>query len=143
LILTEWKVLSSSTCALLSSKIRFVSAMFRPVFGFILKLHLSVPPSLSPNPLQDLGLEFLKYVKKNKARALTPFTLACMLSMARIHRFEDMVRQASLGLSVIVPVHAVHITFIGTRNYKYTHRYTCRIITCLPISLSCCRCWNY
>ncbi|KAI8576534.1 hypothetical protein K450DRAFT_256659 [Umbelopsis ramanniana AG] len=40
---------------------------------------------------QDLGSEFLKYIKRNKIRALTPFTLACMLSMARIHRFEDTV----------------------------------------------------
>ncbi|KAI9280231.1 FANCI solenoid 4-domain-containing protein [Umbelopsis sp. AD052] len=40
---------------------------------------------------QDLGSEFLKYIKRNKIRALTPFTLSCMLSMARIHRFEDTV----------------------------------------------------
>jgi Fanconi anemia group I protein len=40
---------------------------------------------------QELGTEFLKYIKKHKSRALNPFTLACMLSMARIHRFEDIV----------------------------------------------------
>lgn len=40
---------------------------------------------------QELGTEFLKYVKKHKSRALNSFTLACMLSMARIHRFEDTV----------------------------------------------------
>ncbi|KAJ2963285.1 hypothetical protein NQZ79_g1636 [Umbelopsis isabellina] len=52
---------------------------------------------------QELGSEFLKYIKKHKSRALNSFTLACMLSMARIHRFEDTVLE--LLKSTIVSVY--------------------------------------
>ncbi|KAK9764538.1 hypothetical protein K7432_007870 [Basidiobolus ranarum] len=38
---------------------------------------------------QDLGSEFLKFVKSGKTRFLTVFNISCLLSIARIHRFED------------------------------------------------------
>ncbi|CAG8554981.1 4990_t:CDS:10 [Paraglomus occultum] len=38
---------------------------------------------------QELGVELIKYIKSKKSSALTPFNLACLLSVARIHRFED------------------------------------------------------
>ncbi|KAG9306620.1 hypothetical protein G9A89_004817 [Geosiphon pyriformis] len=38
---------------------------------------------------QELGSEFLKYMKLGKTALLTPFNIACVLSLARIHRFED------------------------------------------------------
>nr|CAG8603704.1 2479_t:CDS:10 [Entrophospora candida] len=40
---------------------------------------------------QELGNEFLRYMKSGKASLLTPFNLCCLLSMARIHRFQDLV----------------------------------------------------
>ncbi|CAJ0909279.1 14558_t:CDS:10 [Entrophospora sp. SA101] len=39
---------------------------------------------------QELGNEFLRYMKSGKASLLTPFNLCCLLSMARIHRFQDL-----------------------------------------------------
>ncbi|CAJ0893558.1 6777_t:CDS:2 [Entrophospora sp. SA101] len=41
--------------------------------------------------MQELGNEFLRYMKSGKASLLTPFNLCCLLSMARIHRFQDLV----------------------------------------------------
>ncbi|CAJ0764073.1 6961_t:CDS:2, partial [Entrophospora sp. SA101] len=38
----------------------------------------------------ELGNEFLRYMKSGKASLLTPFNLCCLLSMARIHRFQDL-----------------------------------------------------
>nr|CAG8440623.1 8393_t:CDS:10 [Entrophospora candida] len=38
---------------------------------------------------QELGNESLRYMKSSKASLLTPFNLYCLLSMARIHRFQD------------------------------------------------------
>ncbi|RUS21607.1 hypothetical protein BC937DRAFT_92129 [Endogone sp. FLAS-F59071] len=38
---------------------------------------------------QDLGNEFIKFIKAGKTSYLTPFNIACLLSIARIHRFED------------------------------------------------------
>ncbi|CAG8499966.1 11646_t:CDS:10 [Paraglomus brasilianum] len=38
---------------------------------------------------QELGVELIKYIKSEKSSGLTPFNLACLLSVARIHRFED------------------------------------------------------
>ncbi|CAG8439164.1 9995_t:CDS:10 [Ambispora gerdemannii] len=40
---------------------------------------------------QELGAEYIKYVKSGKTMYLTPFNIACLLSIARIHRFEDTV----------------------------------------------------
>ncbi|CAG8498714.1 14052_t:CDS:10 [Acaulospora colombiana] len=37
---------------------------------------------------QELGREFLKYMKSGKTSLLTPFNVACMLSIARILRFK-------------------------------------------------------
>ncbi|CAG8548944.1 1682_t:CDS:10 [Funneliformis mosseae] len=38
---------------------------------------------------QELGSEFIKYIKSDKTSFLKPFSIACLLSIARIHRFED------------------------------------------------------
>ncbi|CAJ0650219.1 10052_t:CDS:2, partial [Entrophospora sp. SA101] len=38
---------------------------------------------------QELGDESLRYMKSSKASLLAPFNLYCLLSMARIHRFQD------------------------------------------------------
>ncbi|GBC07259.1 hypothetical protein RclHR1_07340005 [Rhizophagus clarus] len=38
---------------------------------------------------QELGNEFIKYMKSGKTSSLKPFNIACLLSIARIHRFED------------------------------------------------------
>ncbi|CAG8563078.1 2562_t:CDS:10 [Ambispora leptoticha] len=40
---------------------------------------------------QELGAEYIKYVKSGKTMYLTPFNIACLLSIAKIHRFEDTV----------------------------------------------------
>ncbi|KAF9971150.1 hypothetical protein BGZ73_005945 [Actinomortierella ambigua] len=38
---------------------------------------------------QALGNEFLKYMKSGKLSYISPFSIACLLAMARVHRFED------------------------------------------------------
>ncbi|PKC11484.1 hypothetical protein RhiirA5_354118 [Rhizophagus irregularis] len=38
---------------------------------------------------QELGNEFIKYMKSGKTSSLKSFSIACLLSIARIHRFED------------------------------------------------------
>ncbi|KAG0230580.1 hypothetical protein BGW42_000884 [Actinomortierella wolfii] len=38
---------------------------------------------------QALGNEFLKYMKSGKGAYISPFSIACLLAMARVHRFED------------------------------------------------------
>ncbi|RIA87302.1 FANCI solenoid 2-domain-containing protein [Glomus cerebriforme] len=38
---------------------------------------------------QELGNEFMKFIKSAKTSFLKPFSVACLLSIARIHRFED------------------------------------------------------
>lgn len=38
---------------------------------------------------QELGLELLKHMKSGKATFLSSFSLTCLMTMARIHRFED------------------------------------------------------
>ncbi|KAF9167109.1 hypothetical protein DFQ26_005850 [Actinomortierella ambigua] len=38
---------------------------------------------------QALGNEFLKYMKSGKVAYISPFSLLCLLAMARVHRFED------------------------------------------------------
>ncbi|KAF9282708.1 hypothetical protein BGZ68_005817 [Mortierella alpina] len=40
---------------------------------------------------QELGTALLKHMKSGKATYLSSFTLACLMTMARIHRFEDSV----------------------------------------------------
>ncbi|RHZ81659.1 hypothetical protein Glove_117g487 [Diversispora epigaea] len=40
---------------------------------------------------QELGREFLKYMKSGKNSLLTPFNVACLLSIGRILRFKDLV----------------------------------------------------
>ncbi|KAG0002734.1 hypothetical protein BGZ65_002376 [Modicella reniformis] len=40
---------------------------------------------------QELGTEMLKHMKSGKTAYLTSFGLACLMTMARIHRFEDSV----------------------------------------------------
>ncbi|KAG0242738.1 FANCI solenoid 4-domain-containing protein [Mortierella sp. GBAus27b] len=40
---------------------------------------------------QELGTELLKHMKSGKTAYLSSFALACLLTMARIHRFEDSV----------------------------------------------------
>ncbi|KAI1319557.1 hypothetical protein EDD11_003827 [Mortierella claussenii] len=38
---------------------------------------------------QELGAELLKHMKSGKTAYLSSFSLACLMTMARIHRFED------------------------------------------------------
>ncbi|KAG0326016.1 hypothetical protein BG000_001552 [Podila horticola] len=38
---------------------------------------------------QELGTELLKHMKSGKLAFLSPFSLMCLLTMARVHRFED------------------------------------------------------
>ncbi|KAF9422171.1 hypothetical protein BGZ94_008642 [Podila epigama] len=38
---------------------------------------------------QELGIELLKHMKSGKTAFLSSFSLTCLLTMARIHRFED------------------------------------------------------
>jgi len=38
---------------------------------------------------QELGLQLLKHMKSGKAAFLSSFSLTCLMTMARIHRFED------------------------------------------------------
>jgi hypothetical protein len=40
---------------------------------------------------QELGTELLKHMKNGKTAYLSSFSLACLLTMTRIHRFEDSV----------------------------------------------------
>ncbi|KAG0023662.1 hypothetical protein BGZ81_008041 [Podila clonocystis] len=40
---------------------------------------------------QELGTELLKHMKSGKSAFLSPFSLMCLLTMARVHRFEDSV----------------------------------------------------
>lgn len=40
---------------------------------------------------QELGTELLKHMKSGKLAFLSPFSLTCLLTMARVHRFEDSV----------------------------------------------------
>ncbi|KAF9961690.1 hypothetical protein BGZ72_002522 [Mortierella alpina] len=40
---------------------------------------------------QELGMALLKHMKSGKATYLSSFSLACLMTMARIHRFEDSV----------------------------------------------------
>ncbi|KAF9574437.1 hypothetical protein EC968_006597 [Mortierella alpina] len=40
---------------------------------------------------QELGIALLKHMKSGKATYLSSFSLACLMTMARIHRFEDSV----------------------------------------------------
>ncbi|KAF9354159.1 hypothetical protein BGX26_008025 [Mortierella sp. AD094] len=40
---------------------------------------------------QELGTELLKHMKSGKTAYLSSFSLACLMTMARIHRFEDSV----------------------------------------------------
>ncbi|KAF9096291.1 hypothetical protein BGX29_008636 [Mortierella sp. GBA35] len=40
---------------------------------------------------QELGTELLKHMKNGKTAYLSSFSLACLMTMARIHRFEDSV----------------------------------------------------
>lgn len=38
---------------------------------------------------QELGTELLKHIKSGKTAYISSFALACLMTMARIHRFED------------------------------------------------------
>ncbi|KAF9433039.1 hypothetical protein BGZ76_009963 [Entomortierella beljakovae] len=40
---------------------------------------------------QELGMELLKHIKSGKTAYLSSFSLACLMTMSRIHRFEDSV----------------------------------------------------
>lgn len=40
---------------------------------------------------QELGTELLKHMKSGKLAFLSTFSLTCLLTMARVHRFEDSV----------------------------------------------------
>ncbi|OZJ03311.1 hypothetical protein BZG36_02261, partial [Bifiguratus adelaidae] len=42
---------------------------------------------------QELGAEFIKYNKTNRRVFITSFNISCLLSMARIHRFEEPVME--------------------------------------------------
>lgn len=49
---------------------------------------------------QELGTELLKHMKSGKLAFLSPFSLMCLLTMARVHRFEDSVMDY-LKLSIL------------------------------------------
>jgi hypothetical protein len=46
---------------------------------------------LGMNLDHSLGLQFIKYMKETKTSKLTKFNISLLLSMAKIHRYEDMI----------------------------------------------------